>query len=53
LVASSNLVAATIPLKSSVTEQGISISKAIKGFLLTRKVEGKSYSNIEGYPDSI
>jgi len=62
-------VVATNPLKSSVieqgirqnrqsylstkSEQGISISKAIKGFLLSCKVGGKSYGTIECYSDKL
>jgi hypothetical protein len=69
LVTGSIPVAATNPLQSSVSEQGthqshqaysaitseqgISIPKAIESFLLSCKVEGKSYGTIECYPDSI
>jgi len=52
LVTSSNLVAATIPLKSSSIGKEISISEAIAGFLLTCSVERKP-DTIELYSDSI
>jgi len=35
------------------SDQGIGVKQAVEGFLLSCKVEGKSYGTIEGYTDKL
>jgi integrase/recombinase XerC len=69
LVGSSNLPVTTNSLRTTSTDkgtsqklqasshissdQGIGLKQAVEGFLLSCKVEGKSYGTIEGYTDKL